>query len=515
VIAWGEWRPEAFAQARALGAPVLLLLPSGKSHAELEAAFAGLDGLVERCVTVCADRCDRPDIHARYGPDAAVCLLSHSGRLLEKCGLAGIGEALGAWIDRYEPAEPAKPPEGAAWTGAVGPERDRALPEGRPRAVLGEVLAHEGRLSPAGVELLIYAASDWADAAARGRLETELESVAARTQAGMRTLGGYAAASRLLWDGFAVLERPRLREAASNATARMIRELYDSEKRAFRHTVSPASEFFADENAQAALALQRAGSFEPGMRFAKTADEVLAFLRGTAFDPLLGMVHRRRDAGTLVYGLLGDNAWSILAFTEAFLMTGHKPHREFADGLAKFLFQELWDRDTGAFLDRVGQRDDVGLLAETRRGHPEENGVALEGLWRLHHLKGNTNYKRWLEWGLASLTVERGARAARLARVQDMLAAGRLDLELVGRPGEPQAEELLAALNRHHAPRRIVSFVDPDDQDYILAHRLELDRPPVLFGCVDLKPVADARTPAAVGDVLKALSQARHRPAMD
>lgn len=510
MIAWKEWSAEAFAEAERLGAPVLLLLPSGRPHSDLEKAFAGLADDAARCVTVCADRCDRPDVYLRYEQDAApVALLSPRGEVLARASLDEIGRLLSKWVQGYEPkdaASPAASASGPVWTGAVGGAgRSVPAPE-RPRAALAALLSRRDTLPVTAVELLLYAAAEWNDEKAAERLDQELAGVKARLSGGARTLGGYANAARLLWDAHAHTKRENLREAALNLTSDMVRELYDAERRAFRHTPTPAAPLFADENAQAVLALQRAASFEPGQRFGQTADEVLAFLRGSAYDPLLGMIHRRHDAGTMVYGLLGDNAWTILAFTEAFQLTGHKPHREFADGLARYLFQELWDRDGGGFLDRVPQRDDLGRLTAPRLARPEDNAAALEGLWRLHHLKGNTNYRRWLEWGLGRFAAADGPMAAGLAKVQDMLARGRLDLELIGRPGDPAADGLLGAVHRHYAPRRIVSFVDPDDQDYILAHKLEAPTYPRLFGCVDLRPVAHTDAPAAVSDVLKALS---------
>lgn len=509
MIAWRTWSGEAFAAASKFRAPVLLLLiPSGGKQA-VERAFAGLDDLAERFVTIAVEDRDRPDVAARYAERGEVLLLDHDGRVLDAAALAALGKKLPAWLERFAAAE-TEPQETEAarpaWTGAVGGPGRPSLSVERPREVLRAVLAAR-KLPLAAVELLVYAGVEWENASARSRAETELADLGRALLKGELGLYDAAWGARLLWEAFAAFDDPKMRELAAECTSWLVRERFDPARRAFRHAAAEGSAVYADENALAALALQRASVFEPAARYGQTADEVLAFLRGSAYDPLLGMIHRRRDDGAIVYGLLSDAAWTILAFTEAFQLTAHKPHREFADALARFLFQELWDRDGGAFLDRVPQRDDAGLLRRPRLARLEENAAALEGLWRLHHLKGNTNYRRWLEWALARLAPESDLAGAGVARVQDMLQRGRLYLELIGRPGDDdRADLLLTAAHRHYAPRRVISFVDPDDQDYILAHKLEAPSYPRLFGSVELKPVASAGSPEEVAAVMKALS---------
>ncbi|UPT73501.1 MAG: hypothetical protein M0D55_16770 [Elusimicrobiota bacterium] len=265
--------------------------------------------------------------------------------------------------------------------------------------------------------------------------------------------------------------------------------------------------FPAEGNALAASALLRAHAFgHPGAGDA--ALKALSFLQNRLYDPLLGLVHAAGGDGEGVCGLLGDAAAAALAFTDGFLLTGVKAQREFADALLRFLFQELWEREAGGFLDRVARAGDPLILREPRVD-PALNALALELCRRLHHLKGNHNYKRWLEWGLRGAWPAAGgdpARAAGLARVADLHARGRMDFELVGRPGEAKADALLAAAHRLYLPRKTISFVDPDDQDYILAHKLEAGSYPRLFGCgPDLRRLADAAEPEGVRAVADAV----------
>jgi hypothetical protein len=508
MIAWRPWSAEAFAAAKRFEAPVLLLLAPRREKAEIEKAFDGLQHLAERFVTVAVEDRDRPDVALRYGGRGEALLLDHDGEVLDSAALAALSGKLASWLETFAARAKAggeKAPAGPVWTGAVGGPGRPTLTGDRPREAARAALAARKIPLPA-LELLIYAGAEWGDASARSRAETELAELARARKRGELELYEWAYAARLMWDAFAAFGDAKVREAALESTVALVADRFDPERRAFRHAAAAGAPLYADENALAALALQRASVFEPGARFGQTADEVLAYLRGSAYDPLLGMLHGRRG-DDMVFGLLGDAAWTILAFTEAFQLTAHKPHREFADNLARFLFQELWDRDGGGFLDRIAQREDTGLLKRPRLARLEDNAAALEGLWRLHHLKGNTNYRRWLEWALARLGGEADLSGAGVARVQDMLQRGRLYLELIGRPGEDgRADLLLAAAHRHYAPRRVISFVDPDDQDYILAHKLEAPSYPRLFGSVELRPVASAGAPDEVPSVIRALS---------
>ncbi|MFI5347525.1 MAG: hypothetical protein ACHQ51_14215 [Elusimicrobiota bacterium] len=513
---WTPWSPEAFARARAQGKPLLAVL-GPLPPAALEGAK---DEISRRFVAVLADPRSRPDAAARIGADHAVVLGSDGARrAVLPLPAADLTAALTRLADEADAAVlGAEAPSGPVWTGAV---REKPLAAPPDAARVGRAFAALPALpspSEGGLEALLYAASERGDEAARAALTRGLgalldeswdSSRRAFRPAADAPLTVHARRARLLWDAHAFTAEPRWRDAAAAATSVLLRDLFDGGAGAFR-AAPGAAVYPADGNALAALALLRAAAFEV-TGAAESAAKALIFLQSRLYDPLLGLVHSRGGDGEAVHGLLGDAAWTALAFTEAFLASGVKQNREFADGLLKFLFQELWERDGGGFLDRVPRSDDPLILRELRVD-PELNAVALEVCWRLHQLKGNGNYRRWLDWGLRGAWPAADGDAAAmagLARVSDMAGRGRADFELIGRQGETRAAALLAALRRRFLPRAIVSFVDPDDQDYILAHRLEAETYPRLFGCgADLRRLADAGDPAGVGAVADAVRAA-------
>lgn len=508
---WAAWSAEAFARAKAQGKPILAvtgpLPPENLKSAEAEIASG--------FVAVLADPETRPDAAARLGGDAVI-LDSDGAR---RAVLALPSSALVSELTRLakEAATPlAQGEAGPAWTGAV---RETATPTAIGAASVTTVFASLAGVldgpEPALVEALLHAAGERGDAGAREAFTKALERRWAGWDPARRAflsgagspLSLHARWAVLFWDAHALTGEARWREAAAAVSDRVLR-LWDPAAGAFRRAPAPdAAVFPADGNALAASALLRAHAFgHPGAGDA--AQKALNFLQTRLYDPMLGLQHSAGGDGESVVGLLGDAAAAALAFTDGFLATGMKSHRDFADALLRFLFQELWERDGGGFLDRVPRAGDPAILREPRLD-PALNALALEVCRRLHHLKGNHNYRRWLDWGLVGAwKVESGnpLALAGLARVADLHARGRMDFELVGRPGEAKAEALLAAVHRLYLPRKVISFVDPDDQDYILAHRLEAETYPRLFGCgADLRRLADASEPSGVRAVADAV----------
>ncbi|MEK7382939.1 MAG: hypothetical protein AAB262_06600, partial [Elusimicrobiota bacterium] len=402
-------------------------------------------------LAVLVDCEERPDAAVRIGRGRAVVLDSRGARRavlpLPASGLSATLERLAAEAVSLSGGRPE--PEVPAWTGAVRREPFGAVPE---EPILEQAFAAARQAAAAGepgldvLEALVYAASERADHEARALLEKSLDRLLAGPcwdherrlfrADGESALLANARRSRLLWDAYALTYSARWREAAESSSLFMLKSLFEPGIGAFRRVPAPAPAVFtADANAQAVLALLRAAAFGvPGA--GKAVGKTLAFLRGL-YDPLLGLQHSCDGGGASVCGLLSDAAWTALAFAEASQATGLKPHREFADALLRFLFQELWERDGGGFLDRVPRPSDPLILREPHLD-PGLNAVALEVCWRLHHLKGNTNYRRWLDWGLRgawSAAAPGPAGFFSLARVADMAARGRLDIELVGRVG--------------------------------------------------------------------------------
>ncbi len=524
-VEWESWGRAAFDRAASEKKPLFLDLQARWSSLSrnLEAVYddGHLSRILSRAfVPLRVDRDLRPDIAARYGQNGAYSVvITVEGEIISTPDFrtpAELAEALLNISTGYKPKGAAKPKEGPVWTGAVGTVSEGKLDPALPGKTLSDLKSGAEEITCIDcLEFLLFAALDMKDSGARTLLIARLTEIAQGPMADLRA-GGFARAeegkrlgfnsrlTRLYWDAYSLSGLDIFREVASKTQAFIMRELYDPAAGAFRNSSHSREIFYTDTNAMAVLALLKSAAFAGGARPLEISKQALAFLT-KLYDGTRGMGHAWIGRSA-VFGLLADNAWMVLALTESFLVTGSKPHREFADAITKFLFQELWDREKGGFLDRVTVPNDIDALRNPII-IPGDNAVAFESLWRLQELKGNPNYRRWLEWGLKRLASEcRGACAhAPFARVQEMFSRGRLDLELVGRLQEGRTKEFLWALQQHYLPRKIVSFVDPDDQDYILAHKLQAKSYPRLFGCIALKRKTDLDDPTKVGQLIESL----------
>ena len=271
--------------------------------------------------------------------------------------------------------------------------------------------------------------------------------------------------------------------------------------------VDPA--LYCDSNAMMVPALLKAAAHVPERRdeFEALAVRVLELLETRLFDHHEGMFHYLEPGGQpQVNSLLSDHAWTMIAFTEAFQYFGDREYREFADALLKLTLMNLWHRDRGGFWDRDSDEPALGRVKDPFLNVPL-NAVALEALWRLGQMKGIPNYAKWLDMGLRAVLPRAVGphEGALLGRLVDIHLKGRLELDFIGHREEPKGKQILVDLHRHFLPRKIVSFIDPNDMDFILAHRLTAPRYPRLFVVLNGRPAGSGETLAELAPTLAAV----------
>jgi len=368
---------------------------------------------------------------------------------------------------------------GGVWTGAVGEKNFAEVPESWAKDAVQELLKEKSSGLPSldGVGFLLYARAEWGDKNAGAAAEQALRNLPRDNPAGLPS--------------FEAGKPPSPEEAARLASV-----FWDA-----------AATGAGDLRAHAEALTEFLANAGPGLAPVFGA---AAFLRAAAATEKTPWLERARAALGVQDALpnsLGEAAAKISALCELFQITAAPELRGAADVLTRGLFQELWDRERGGFLSWPPQNGGAAPPVVL-----EENAAAFEAVWRVHHVTGNPNYRKWLAWGMKGLAADAralpAARQAGLARAADMMARGRLYLELVGRPEDEQSRTLVLAALARYAPRRVVSWISPDDKDYVMAHKLSAPGYPALFACADLKPVAFAQKPEDVPALFGALAAA-------
>jgi uncharacterized protein len=254
-----------------------------------------------------------------------------------------------------------------------------------------------------------------------------------------------------------------------------------------------------DWNALAIVGLVRAGRALGRTDWieaaARAAEHLHASAVATAAD---GTMRARHTAG--VDGFLEDHANLALADVELFCATGDDP-----------LVHPWRSRSrrppmrASPTLTAAGSRrrsDGERLIARPKEtwdnATPAGTSVMVEVCRRLHALTGEA---RW--WDPAERALRLLADPARrmptgfgaVLRQLEELAAGSVEVVIVGEPGTARDRLERAALDAHH-PSAIVVVAAPDHGDVVplLAHRTEVDGRPAAYVCRDMvceRPVTD------------------------
>ncbi len=244
---------------------------------------------------------------------------------------------------------------------------------------------------------------------------------------------------------------------------------------------------------------------------ARAAEHLHASAVTTAPD---GSVRARHTAG--VDGFLEDHANLALADLELFAATGEGIWFERALALAEAADARFADPDGGWFQTSVDAERLIARPKETwDNATPAGTSVMLEVCRTLHAMTGEV---RW--WDPAERALRLLADPAKrmptgfgaVLRQLEELAAGPVEVVIVGAPGLARDRLERAALDAHHpAALIVVTGADHGDRVPLLAHRGEVDGAPAAYLCRGMvceRPVTEPSELAGLMDEAVALSRA-------
>jgi uncharacterized protein YyaL (SSP411 family) len=253
-----------------------------------------------------------------------------------------------------------------------------------------------------------------------------------------------------------------------------------------------------DWNGLAIVGLVRAGRALARTDWIDAAARAAEHLHATAVTTAPDGTVRARHTGG-IDGFLEDHANLALAYLELFGATGERVWFDRAVALAEAADARFADPDGGWFQTSVDAERLIARPKETwDNATPAGTSVMTEVCRRLFALTGEA---RW--WEPAERALRLLADPAKrmptgfgaVLRQLEELAAGPVEIVIVGAPGFARDRLERVALDAHH-PSALVVVTGPDHGDHVplLAHRTEVGGQPAAYVCramVCERPVTD------------------------
>jgi uncharacterized protein YyaL (SSP411 family) len=220
--------------------------------------------------------------------------------------------------------------------------------------------------------------------------------------------------------------------------------------------------------------------------YRKLAIRTIDLLIEKSFSPRSGMYHYYLEGKKYLPGLLTDQASMVRCLTDAYQLTSDNRFLNYAESIAKFMLNNLWD-GVGGFYDRPKKAEALGAL-KTFNKPLDENSVAADAFLRLHYLTGKKKYLR-----TAKRTLEHFGAAYQIYGI--MAAAYGLAVELYLRPVEIHivsrrkdsiTRRFLDESLKVYNPLKAIQVLDPAEDTAKLTNlKYPATKTPVAYVCLE------------------------------
>lgn len=204
--------------------------------------------------------------------------------------------------------------------------------------------------------------------------------------------------------------------------------------------------------------------------------------------------HLRRDSeglhrylspeGPRIFGLLGDQAWTAMAFLDAYDVVARPNDLARAKQLATFMQDHLASPE-GGFYDTPAGHEDLGRLSQ-RQKPIKENAIAAMVFIRLHRLTQDAallDLARRALAPFADIAETQGYFAAEYAKAVDLLLNPGAEVKIVAAPGDPHGHVLHGAALALQIPDRTVRIINATDATALERETLPPHPAPAAYVC--------------------------------
>lgn len=232
--------------------------------------------------------------------------------------------------------------------------------------------------------------------------------------------------------------------------------------------------------------------------------------------------HLRRSDGRLLrswkdgrlgpLGFLEDYAQMADGLLALYAADGESRWLRESVALADDMIELFWDETIGGFYDAA--HDQQALVTRPRdvgdNATPSGNSVAAELLQRLAALTGDERYRscaRQVIAGQVGMLARFPAGFGRMLCAAELADADIKEVALVGEPGAPDTEALLAVVRRAYQPHLVLAQLRPGDSASaaltpLLQNRVQIDGRATAYVCQNFACQLPVTEPAALAEQL-------------
>jgi hypothetical protein len=333
---------------------------------------------------------------------------------------------------------------------------------------------------------------------------------------GVTDQGNFEGGKTVLYRAMTAAEYAEARGADAAATAEVLARGRSRLLDARRHRVAPATDdkVLACWNGLAISALATGASVLGERRYRDAASAAAEFVLRKMFDSRGRLLRTYRAGRAKLGAYLEDHGALCCSFLDLYEATFETRWVLKARELCSVMLEQFWDEEEGGFYFTA--RDHEKLLVRTKPyqdgATPSGTSLAVRSLVRLAGLTGDSSLaaRARTTFDLIASVIDAAPSAfAHLLATLDRSAAAPVAVALVGTPGEPETEALIAAARRRFGPWRTVALLEAgrvgsDDEAAVplLAGKRLVDGRPAAYVCRGFACQAPVTTAQALEDEL-------------
>lgn len=223
-----------------------------------------------------------------------------------------------------------------------------------------------------------------------------------------------------------------------------------------------------------------------------------------------------KDGQAKLNAYLEDYAFFIDGLVTLFETSGEIQWLEEARNLTVTMIDEFWDDEEGGFFYTGRSHEDLIVRSKDffDNATPAGNSVAAEVLLRIGLLTDNNDYQRRAATilRLMASTVERYPSGfGRLLCALDFHLGAPKEIAVIGEPGTPEIQSLLAEIWKLYLPNKVVAQASPGDAESadmlaLVRDRPQLDNNATAYVCEHFVCKKPVNTPAELASQLRSAS---------